>query len=265
MPELPEVEIVKNDLTNSIVNKIINKVFIGKHKLRKYIPDLEPIVNHKILEVKRENKYILINTEEYSLVIHLGMTGALLLNENKEIKHTHLVITFNDGTNIKYIDPRRFGMIDLISVNNVTLYKDLSCDLTKGQTLSTFKLKAFNKNRSIKSLLLDGKILSGVGNIYACESLFLSKINPNTLGKNISISKLKELCKSIKEIFIKAISLGGSSINDYKHIDGTKGLMQEHYYVYGREGLNCFNCQTKILRIKQNGRSSYYCPKCQRG
>lgn len=274
MPELPEVEILKHQLV-VLEGKIINNVFFSGKKLKfMYNFKEKDIKNEEILKLYRRNKYLILQTNKYWLLIHLGMTGQVILNVEEQKKHEHFKITFKDGTTLSYIDPRRFGLImaykrtEYLEYCALDLLKNLGIEpLSKEFTLKKY-IEIFNinktKNLTMKQFLMDNQYVCGIGNIYANEILFMSKISPTKKINTINIKKYESIYQNILTILNKAILLGGSSISDFKHTNGLSGSMQNFYNVYGRDGENCKVCNNNIFRIKQNGRSSFYCKKCQK-
>ena len=269
MPELPEVETTVKGLKN-IRKKKINKVQIHTIKLRFNIPntikDLLP--NSKISNIRRIAKYIILDLDNnFTLVVHLGMSGRLKLNNSntKKMKHDHFIILFDNKKKLIFNDPRKFGFIDIVKTS---LLFDKSYISNLGPDALSKKLKydiLYTRiNRSevpIKQILLNQKIISGIGNIYASEILFDAKISPLTLGKNLKINHLIKLIYSIRKILNMAIRLGGSSIRDYRSSDGTLGNFQSNFKVYGKDGQNIG--KNKIIKVVQYGRSTFYCPKIQ--
>jgi formamidopyrimidine-DNA glycosylase len=272
MPELPEVETVKRGLEMQIKGRVVNKLYLGKKRLRFPFPDnLEiSLKGKKILGIDRRSKYLLVNVGKEYLVIHLGMSGRILFEEGnyKLQKHDHFILYFNDKTLLVFNDARRFGLIDLVSKNeleNHKLFVHLGAEpLTKEFNGKYLQQKLTNKNIAIKQAIMDAKNLVGVGNIYASESLFRSYINPKTPAKEIGLKKLEDLSKNIKSVLNEAIISGGSTLRDYVRSDGDIGYFQHSFKVYGRENEPCINCGTSIKRIVQQGRSSFYCPVCQK-
>lgn len=271
MPELPEVETIKRQLTPTVVGQLISSFFSSGKKLRREIPDLSILVNEKIKAIHRRNKYLILETYNYWIVIHLGMTGKLIFEDKKIIKkHTHFILFFAENNYLSYEDARRFGSLDLFKKNDYPNYKDIPLfsklgiePLEKDFTLPIVK-KLFNKSSlQVKKFLMDSNNICGVGNIYANEVLFICKIHPERISRYLKESELKLLHSTIKDVLLKAISLGGSSISDFVHTNGNRGTMQENYFVYGREGKPCKKCNTPILKLTQGGRSSFYCPHCQ--
>lgn len=269
MPELPEIEVLRKEIEPQLIGKKITFIFSSGLKLRKKVPDLKVLNEQIIQKVDRVNKYIIIQTQQYQLIIHLGMTGKFIISsELIKRKHTHVQLKV-DNIYILYEDPRRFGIIDLENRNKskteIHLFKNIGLDPTKPEyDFKSFQKIILNSKRNIKTFLLDQSQVCGIGNIYANEILFYSKINPSRTIDSLNNKEKKDLFENISKVLLKAISLGGSSISDYVHSDGTRGQMQEHYYVYGRKDENCLVCADIIKTIKQNGRSTFYCASCQK-
>ena len=275
MPELPEVETIKTSLINAnIINGKITEIFRSQYKLRTASTlDLKELTNLTIKKISRRARYLMIELDnQTSLIIHLGMSGRLLLKTTSPTtKHDHFALKINYQNDEKWLifnDPRRFGLIDLIDNQNIKQHQllaklgpePLSADFNH-QYLAN---KLANKNINIKTSLMDNQIVVGVGNIYANESLFLSKILPLRSSKSINDAEIKNLVKSIKFILNQAIANKGSSINDYVDADGNIGNFQNNFKVYGRMNQNCIKCSNKIEKVIQNGRSSFFCQKCQK-
>ena len=287
MPELPEVEIVKESLDKKIRLKKIRKVIIKNRNLRFKIPlNFEVFLKNKIIKkITRFSKYIILHLSNKSFcLIHLGMTGTIHLIErhnkkkftntsfysspNLPKKHNHVEIYFKD-VKIIYNDPRRFGFFKLIQNKNILL-KYFS-HLGPEPFSSKFNLKYLHfflkdKEKDIKSFLLDQNFVSGIGNIYASEILFLCKLNPKKKAKQLSKKEYKNIIYYSKFILKKAIKKGGSSIRDFKNISGEAGLFQKEFKVYQREHLNCLKikCHGKIKKIIIGNRSTFFCNKCQK-
>jgi len=273
VPELPEVETVRAGLEKTIKGKTIKGVFTSGKKMREMPSksDLQKLKNTVIKNIERRSKYLLIRLSNSNiLIIHLGMRGKVIFKDNnyKPQKHDHLILDLSGGLKMVFNDARRFGLYLIIGEEYLSgnkLFKDLGpeplIDDFNGKYLKNiFK----NKTVNIKQAVMDAKNVVGVGNIYAAESLFRSKINPETASNKLSLAKLSEFAKHIKQVLQEAIESGGSTLRDYVRSDGGMGYFQNKHYVYGRENLPCFICGTKIKRIKQQGRSTFYCPKCQK-
>ena len=269
MPELPEVETTVKGLS-AILNQKISNVKIHTSKLRFKIPNniINILRNSKISNLRRIAKFIIIDLDtDYSLVIHLGMSGRLKTVEKsyERIKHDHFVMYFSSPIILVYNDPRKFGFIDIVQTKDLQKQKyifSLGVDALSPNLTAQMIFEKISKSEvPIKQILLNQKLIAGIGNIYASEILFDSKISPLTLGKDMEISLIMKLIKSIRKILKKAIKYGGSSIRDYRSTDGTLGNFQSNFKVYNKEGKKIGN--DKVKKIIQYGRSTFYCPKLQ--
>ena len=283
MPELPEVETVKRGLEEFIINESIKEVYLSKFNLRFPWPKdfVSKIIGKKIVFIKRRAKYIIIGlSDNYSIIAHLGMSGSYKVLKKGEVqdyiilKHDHLIIDL-DNFKIVYNDPRRFGYIDLTNQDPET-HKFLSSlgpePLSNYFNADNLAETLLNKNKPIKNTLLDQNIVSGLGNIYVCEALFRSKINPKKNCSKLVTSKGKPrknlilLVKKINEVIKEAIEAGGSSLRDFSNTSGKMGYFQSSFNVYNRENEKCLlgSCNGVIKRIIQSGRSTFFCSKCQK-
>ncbi len=269
MPELPEVETTVKGLS-VILNQKISNVKIHTSKLRFKIPNYinNILRNSKISNLRRIAKFIIIDLDtNYSLVIHLGMSGRLKTTDKsyKRIKHDHFVLFFLNKRILVYHDPRKFGFIDIVQTKDLQKQKyilSLGIDALSPDLTAQIIFNKISKSEvPIKQILLNQKIIAGIGNIYASEILFDSKISPLTLGKDLEISLIMKLIKSTRKILMKAIKYGGSSIRDYRSTDGTLGNFQSNFKVYNKEGKKIGDDEVK--KIVQYGRSTFYCPKLQ--
>ena len=287
MPELPEVEIVKQSLAKKIQQKKIKKVIIKNRNLRFKIPlKFEELLKNKIIKkVTRFSKYLILNFSDGSFcLIHLGMSGTIHLIKKNNLnnftntsfynssslpkKHNHVEIHF-EGLKVIYNDPRRFGFFKFIE-NKKELEKRFS-HLGPEPFFKNFNLEYLigyfiNKKKDIKSFLLDQKFVSGIGNIYACEILFLCKINPTIFAMKLSKEECKKIISFSKKVLKKAIKKGGSSIRNFKNTSGENGNFQKEFKVYQRENLNCVRskCDGKIKKIFISNRSTFFCNTCQK-
>ena len=269
MPELPEVEIVKNSLKNYVLNRKILKVdvlykgIINYPSVKEFI---EKITNQTILDVKRRGKYLVFVLEDYNLISHLKMEGKYFIKNKYEItKHDHVIFTLDNNKYLIYNDTRKFGKMYLINkeYDNNSPLNILGLEpWDKELTISYLKDK-LNRNIAIKTLLVDQTIIVGIGNIYADEILFLSKINPLRKGYTLTNLELENIIKYTKEVLEKAISQGGTTIRTYSSVNGIHGLFQQELLVHGKTS-NCPNCQEQILKIRVGGRGTYYCNNCQK-
>ena len=286
MPELPEVEIVKKSLKKNVKDKKILDVIVTNRNLRfKVDKDFEKILkNRKIQNVNRYAKNIIVELNgNIYLIIHLGMTGTFHLIRNNilkntnlsfyqskdlPIKHNHIVLIFKKFRVI-YNDPRRFGFFKLLKdKESFKLYlKNIGYEpLDKNFNLKYLKKSILFRKKCIKSILLDQKIISGIGNIYANEILFHSGLNPRKKGLKLKDFELKYLYKYSKLVLKKAILKGGSSIKDFRNTEGAKGSFQDNFKVYDKANRNCPNkkCNYKIKKINISNRSTFYCENCQK-
>ena len=269
MPELPEVETTIKGL-NLIKRQKINKLKIHTRQLRFKIPNNinKILVNSKISNIRRIAKYIIIDLNNgYSFIIHLGMSGRLKTYSTrfKREKHDHFTISFSNKIIMIFNDPRKFGFLDIVKTLDLQKRKyivNLGIDALSKNLKSNYIYNKISKSQvPIKQILLNQKIIAGIGNIYASEILFDAKISPLILGKDLEISLITKLIKSIRKILMKAIRYGGSTIRDYRSSDGTLGNFQSNFKVYNKEGKNIGN--DKVVKIIQYGRSTFYCPKLQ--
>lgn len=272
MPELPEVETVKRSLTNLIIDKRIKSVDIYHDNIIEY-PSLEEfktnIINQKINKLARYGKWLIFVLDDYYLLSHLRMEGKYFYKNKSDIlsKHEHVIFNFTDNTTLRYMDVRKFGKMHLIKKEDITKIGPL---IEMGlepwnETLNINYLKEKYKNKKlpIKTTLLDQSIIVGIGNIYADEILFLSKINPLKKCSDLTEKELSAIIKYTKEVLEKAIEKGGSSIRSYTSVDGVHGLFQQELYVHTKKGEKCQICHTIIEKTKVGGRGTYYCPNCQ--
>jgi len=275
MPELPEVETIKIGLEIKILNKKITNFYRSNKSLREDSEiNLEKIRNTSFIKIIRRARYIILeNDSNHCLLIHLGMSGRIISQNNdilqyKRQKHDHFILELNKSSIIIFNDPRRFGFIDLIHKKNIENHKYLRnlgpepFDKNFDKFYLQNKLKNISKN--IKTTIMDNKIVVGVGNIYANESLFMSGILPTKPANLLNIYEIENLIVAIQYILKKAIEAGGSSINDYVNSNGELGNFQNNFKIYGQEAKNCVQCNKIILRIIQNGRSTFFCKKCQK-
>lgn len=269
MPELPEVETIRRNLSPLLVNERIKEVIVRDKKLLKNISAdklKEKIKNKIVSKVLRRGKYLIIHlSSKEFIIIHLKMTGQLVYGP-REDKKSRISFYFSDKKYLNFNDQRRFGELSL--VNNLKEHRGLSKlgpePLLKSFTLKKFREMIKKRNAGIKPLLLDQNFLAGVGNIYATEALFLAKINPSRKAASLDSLEIKNLYQTLKKVLKKAIRLGGSSIDNYVDGFGRRGKAQEFHFVYGKDNQKCPRCQNKINVIKLSGRGTYFCPSCQR-
>lgn len=269
MPELPEVETVSRGLRPYLEGSVLDSVILNRSDLRYPFPlNFKKCLRKvRVKTVDRKAKYILINLENnYTLIIHLGMSGRLLINPTNASIHDHVHFILEEG-NIIYNDPRRFGFMDLTLTAKVSQHKflkKLGIDPLSNLLTNTYLEAHFQRMKSpIKTTLLNQNIIAGLGNIYVNEALFASGIHPEKNCNDLKSNELKKLCEAIKNVLKKAILAGGSTLNDHRQVDGTLGYFQHEFNVYGKENLPCKLCSNPIQRIVQSGRSTFYCIFCQ--
>jgi formamidopyrimidine-DNA glycosylase len=277
MPELPEVETVARGLQRGIAGRRILSVTLGKTDFIDNPEEIEKeLPGRAIREVVRYGKFLLLRLtpkqdseeaeSESALLVHLGMTGMLMPRPVCEphIKHTHVVVLLDDGRELRYIDPRRFGRMAYLAGESLKQeLKRFGADPLEAK-LEEFTARICRKRARIKALLLDQQVLRGVGNIYADESLWKAKIHPIRQGAKLRREQVRELYRALQGILERAIVMRGSSIADFLDVEGQPGEYQRHHRVYGRESKPCFRCKTRIKRVIVAGRSSYFCPQCQK-
>lgn len=283
MPELPEVETVRRGLAPAMEGFVIKRAQVNRPDLRWPFPEnmAERLTGKRVLQLRRRSKYILadLNSGETAL-IHLGMSGRMLVSGDPlgqfvhthpaPEKHDHVVLDMENGARITFNDPRRFGAMDLFSTDHGDVHPLLASigpePLGNGFD-ETYLVNALgHRNTPMKSALLDQKTIAGLGNIYVCEALFRSKIHPTRPARRVSKERVSRLVQTIRDVLSDAIEAGGSSLRDFRQADGELGYFQHNFDVYGREGEPCRTpeCSSSIRRIVQSGRSTFYCPTCQR-
>lgn len=283
MPELPEVETVRRGLLPAMEGAVISDARINRPDLRWPFPDrmAERLTGRRVLALRRRSKYILADLDSgETLLIHLGMSGRMLIsgdplgqflhNHPAPEKHDHVVLDMENGARITFNDPRRFGAMDLLDTATAETHKLLASigpeplgnDFNEPYLVAAFK----GRNTPVKSALLDQHIVAGLGNIYVCESLFRAGIHPKRKAGQIAAPRVASLVPVIRQVLTEAIQAGGSSLKDFRQADGELGYFQHTFKVYGQEGKPCTTpgCTAQIQRIVQSGRSTFYCPSCQR-
>ena len=273
MPELPEVETVKENLKKRLINTKINDVKVLYNNIIAY-PDTntfeKTLKNKKVKDITRRGKFIIFDLEDYYLLSHLRMEGKYFFkNKNDQInKHEHVIFNLDNNQELRYIDTRKFGKMFLIQKENIDTIgplKELGLEpFDKKLTPNYLKEKIKNKIIPIKTALLDQSIIAGIGNIYADEILFLAHVNPLKKSNTLKEKELNNIIKSTKEVLNKAIAKGGTTIHTYTSVDGIKGTYQDSLFVHNKEKELCKVCQTQIKKIKVGGRGTYYCPHCQK-
>ena len=283
MPELPEVETVKAGIAPVMQGHVIANAQVNRPDLRWPFPEnmAARLAGQRVLGLRRRSKYILVDLESgETLLIHLGMSGRMLISGHMvgdfhhahpaPAKHDHVVFEMDNGVRITFNDARRFGAMDLMDTaaqDDHWLIRDLGPEPLGNAFNESYLIERLSgRNMPIKSALLDQRIVSGLGNIYVCEVLFRAGINPKRKAGQISAKRVATLVPLIRTVLTEAIAAGGSSLRDYRQSDGELGYFQHVFQVYDREGQNCVThgCDSVINRIVQSGRSSFFCPQCQR-
>ena len=272
MPEIAEVETVRNTLKKQILYKKIKNVEIIYGKmLESPIEDFKKnLINNEFIDIKRRGKWLIFELHDYYLLSHLRMEGKFFLKNHSDPKekHEHIIITFSDDSDLRYHDTRKFGRMNLVKKETLdqveAIKKQGEEPFSKGLTKEYLKEKFNNKNIPIKTLLLDQTIISGLGNIYANEVLFAARINPLKHGKNLSLDECQRIIDATNKIIKEAIEMGGTTIKSYTSSLGVSGRFQQKLMVHKREGEPCKICKKTIKKIKIGGRSTYYCENCQK-
>jgi formamidopyrimidine-DNA glycosylase len=282
MPELPEVETVARGLDKRVTGDTIQSVWLGEkpEPLKSPATEIAAVLQRaRIAKVRRVGKHIVFDLERPSRngkkppvaygqwIVHLGMTGRMQVctPQDELLKHTHAVLSLKSGRELRFVDPRRFGRLAVVRLDP----KTKAGFAAPGDEPLTSEIDRFlalfrKRDTPIKSALLNQKLLSGVGNIYADESLFRAGIRPRRRAGSLTREQLRNLHAALQEVLNEAIALGGSSVSDYVDAEGREGFFQLQHRVYGREGEPCLVCETPIKRVIIAGRSSHYCPLCQK-
>jgi formamidopyrimidine-DNA glycosylase len=282
MPELPEVETVRTGLEPVMQNKVILKAEVNRPDLRWPFPPnmAQRLTGACVVRLRRRAKYILVDLDtDETLLIHLGMSGRMLISDMQvgdfqlknfvKEKHDHVVLYMANNIRITFNDARRFGMMDLVPTPRVDKHKLLASlglePLGNSFNETYLQLALVGKKSPIKNVLLDQRIIAGLGNIYVCEVLHHAHISPKRRSGSLSKKRVNKIVPIVREVLLNAILAGGSSLKDYRQADGELGYFQHSFGVYGRESLPCYtdNCDGIIKRIQQSGRSTFYCPTCQ--
>ena len=283
MPELPEVETVRRGIESAMQDQVIISAEVNRPNLRWPFPPnmAKRLSGARVVGLRRRSKYILVDLDsDETLIVHLGMSGRMLVSgiqvgqfhqeHPAPKKHDHVVFHMENGARVTFNDARRFGAMDLASTAAVEQHKllaSLGPEPLGNSFDETYLIGALSgKNSPIKSTLLDQRIIAGLGNIYVCEVLFRAKISPITKASELSKLRIGKIVPIIREVLEEAILAGGSSLKDYRQTGGELGYFQHNFQVYDQENQLCSSvgCTGVIVRVIQAGRSSYYCPRCQR-
>ena len=283
MPELPEVETVRVGLLPTMEGQVIRQTDVNRPDLRWPFPErmAERLSGVTVRTLRRRSKYILAGlSSDETLLMHLGMSGRILVSGDPlgqfhhehpaPEKHDHVVLHMESGARVTFNDPRRFGAMDLIDsakIDSHKLLRDLGPEPLGNAFNATYLFEALKSRKSpVKSVLLDQKLVAGLGNIYVCEALHRAGISPTRRSDRIAWHRAEKLVPIVRDILREAIAAGGSSLRDYRRTGGELGYFQHRFAVYDREGQECrtLDCLGRVKRIVQSGRSSFFCPVCQR-
>jgi formamidopyrimidine-DNA glycosylase len=278
MPELPEVETIRRGLSHALEGRRIARVTVRRSDLRRPLPAdfATRIEGRRITGIGRRAKYLLLSLDDDNVLLaHLGMSGRMVIENGAETRaahltHAHVSFEADDGTVVRFSDPRRFGLMDIVKAAEIESHELLAGlgpepigNDFDGVVLAT-RLKG--KHTPIKAALLDQRVVAGLGNIYVCESLYRAGLSPKRLAKTVQGERANRLAVSIREVLNAAIAVGGSSLRDHVSATGELGYFQHNFAVYDREGHPCpgCDCNTGVRRIVQSGRSTFYCAVRQR-
>lgn len=279
MPELPEVEVTRRSLLPVLLNERIERVVVRETRFRVPVPSARlkrVLPGRAVSALRRRSKYLLIDLEggprqaEQTLIFHLGMSGRLRYLERaaSQEPHEHVVVQMANGQDLRFRDPRRFGLVLLeptAGLDEGVLLRHLGPEpLEEDFDTDYLVAKASRRTAPIKNFLMDASVVVGVGNIYACESLFRAGIHPGRAAGRVSRQRIETLVRCVREVLSEAIAQGGTTLNDFANADGEPGYFVVRLAAYGREGLPCLQCSTPIRRIVQSNRSTFYCGRCQR-
>jgi formamidopyrimidine-DNA glycosylase len=269
MPELPEVETTVRGLKPVLKGERLKSAVTRRGDLRRAFPDdlAQRMTGATVTALGRRAKYGLIDTDRGdTMIFHLGMSGRWRVDPTELEKHDHLVIETDSGRRVALNDPRRFGSVDLVSTAELTefpAFRALGPEPLGPELTGAYLKRALaNRAASIKQMLLDQRIVAGLGNIYVCEALYAARISPKREAGRIGLARLDRLVTEIRAVLESAIEAGGSSLRDFAHPDGNLGYFSKQFMVYGREGEPC-GCGGTVKRYVEGGRSTFWCPKCQ--
>jgi len=271
MPELPEVETVKNGLIKKVKGKKIIKCKVLWNGIIAY-PEVSEFINNiknqTINDITRRGKFLVFVLDDYYLTSHLRMEGKYFIKKKDDVlsKHDHVIFTLDTGEELRYNDTRKFGKMHLVKKDELELspISKLGMEPWDKDLNVNYLRDKLNRKKPIKTLLLDQSIISGIGNIYADEILFTSRINPYTDGFMLTDKNLRDIISNTQSILAEAIKKGGTTIHTYTSVDGVTGLFQQELLVHGKKDEKCPNCGNKIKKVVIGTRGTYYCPKCQK-
>lgn len=277
MPELPEVETVRRAMAGAMIDRTVQSVQVRRYDLRVPIPqDIgQSLSGRKVVALLRRGKYMIMRLDHgRGTIIHLGMSGRVRIypagDKDAPLKHEHIILTLDNDVRVAYEDPRRFGMFYTAEHDDWRMDKPFAAmgaePLEKDWSAEDLLQKLKNKKSPIKTALLDQHVVAGLGNIYVCEALHDARISPLRSSHTITRKEAQRLVPCVRAVLEDAIASGGSSLKDYKHTDGSLGYFQHKFKTYDQEGKECptKSCKGEIMRIVQSGRSTFYCPMCQK-
>ncbi len=270
MPELPEVETTLRGVSPYLVGRVVQKVIVRDARLRWPVPEsVHSLAGHAVTAGTRRGKYMLFASPPGTLLLHLGMSGSLRVTDAATPwrKHDHVALEMDTGMHIRLHDPRRFGAFLMIEgpAEAHPLLSELGPEpLSDAFTAAYLRTRTEGRTAPIKQVIMDSHVVVGVGNIYACEALFMAGISPTREAGKVSRPKLEALVLSIQEVLAASIEMGGTTLRDFLRETGEPGYFKQTLRVYDREGQPCIGCGTPIKRIVQSNRSTFFCPKCQK-
>jgi formamidopyrimidine-DNA glycosylase len=271
MPELPEVETTRRGIEPWLVGRRVERLVVRQPRLRWRVPRSLPakLAGARIRSVGRRAKYLLVGTDAGTIILHLGMSGSLRILDaaTPPLAHDHVDLVLDSGRCLRFNDPRRFGCLLFTAGEPARhkLLKGLAVEPLSGEfTGEALWRRARGRNASVKSFVMDSRIVAGVGNIYASEALFRAGIRPGLAAGRVSRARMAALVKAIRDVLTEAIGAGGTSLRDYVDASGMPGYFRQRLFVYERTGRPCRRCGTPIRQFTQGQRSTYWCPRCQR-
>lgn len=270
MPELPEVETTLRGISPHLVGRVVQEVIVRDKRLRWPVPDsIHELEGQRIKAGTRRGKYMLFESAKGTLLLHLGMSGSLRISDPQTPwkKHDHLALTTDRGKQIRLHDPRRFGAA--LFIEGEVQAHPLLCDLGPEPLRDDFSSeylhsRCHKRSAPIKTVIMDSHVVVGVGNIYACEALFMAGIHPDKAAGKVSRPRLTRLVAAIREVLAASIEMGGTTLRDFVNEKGEPGYFKQTLRVYDRAGEPCLACGGKVKRVVMGNRSTFYCPKCQR-
>lgn len=273
MPELPEAENIARALASALQDRVITAVAVFSPRLRTPLAPLlsAHLEGERICGVRRRGRYVIVElSSRRGLLLHFGMSGVVRVEkaDAPRRRHEHAIFTLDNGQALRFEDPRRFGLLECVPLDAGGLppcLDKLGVEPLSDEFDADF---IFNASRSrhapVKLFITDNAVVTGIGNIYAAESLFAAGVDPRRPALSLTRAECQKLAAAVKDILLRSIAAGGSTISDYRHVDGTEGRFAQELQIYGRRGEKCPRCGTPVESVVQGGRSSFFCPRCQR-